>query len=131
MPALRAGCETVASQLRGLALGAIALEFERQGGTLRSARLGEYVSAMTSGGRNRTSGNLSRTTLGATWGALTVGRKRAWIRMWVFAFVGSVIVIVQIPKPLLFRGAVFTGWFLLVAAVSAWGVWTGAKPGGD
>jgi hypothetical protein len=51
--------------------------------------------------------------------------------MWVFGFVASLIVFAQIPKPLLFRAAVFVGWLLLVAAVSAWGVWAGALPGGD
>jgi hypothetical protein len=71
-----------------------------------------------------------RQTLRAVWAALSTSRRRAWIRMWVFGFVGSVIVIAQIPKPLLFRGAVFTALLLLAAALSVWGVLTGAEPGG-
>jgi hypothetical protein len=51
--------------------------------------------------------------------------------MWVFGFVASLIVFAQIPKPVLFRAAVFVGWSLLVAAVSAWGIRVAAVPGGD
>ncbi|HEX3678788.1 MAG TPA: hypothetical protein VHU90_03620 [Galbitalea sp.] len=79
----------------------------------------------------RQSPRVPRDTLRAAWSVLDARRKRAWIRMWVFGFVGSVIVFAQIPKPLLFRAAVFVGWSLLVAAVSAWGVWVGSEPGGD
>jgi len=81
-------------------------------------------------GEERPQALLERQDLRAVWAALPASSKRAWIRMWVFGFVGSVIVIVQIPKPLLFRGAVFVGSLLLAAVLSAWGVWTGAQPGG-
>jgi len=79
----------------------------------------------------RQSPRVPRRTLRAAWAVLSARRKRAWIRMWVFGFVGSLIVFAQIPKPLLFGAAVFVGWSLLVAAVSAWGVWVGAVPAGE